>query len=57
MMSWMMAPEGRSDQTGLLLLFEDRQEAESIAAEVRHDVIVCPHPVPDFKAPTVTYLR
>jgi hypothetical protein len=57
MMSWVIADEGRSDQTGLLLLFDDRQEAKSIAAEVRHAVIVCPYPVPNAEAPTVAYLR
>jgi hypothetical protein len=45
-MEWAIALDGRSDAAGILLLLEDRQEAESIAIEVRrrgHRVVVRPY--------------
>jgi hypothetical protein len=34
-MGWAVTMEGRSDPGGIVLLIEDRSEAESIAAEIR----------------------
>jgi hypothetical protein len=48
-MTWAVALDGRSDEEGILLLLEDREEAESIAVEVRrrgHRVVVRPYPDP-----------
>jgi hypothetical protein len=42
--SWAVTVEGRDDPTAVLLLTDDRVEAESIAAEMRvhgHPVVVC----------------
>jgi hypothetical protein len=44
-MSWGIALEGRTDPAAILLLFDDRREAEEIAFEVRrrgHPVVVRP---------------
>jgi hypothetical protein len=46
-MTWAIALAGRSGNAATLLLFDDRREAESIAAEIRtggRPVIVVPHP-------------
>jgi hypothetical protein len=34
-MSWAVALEGRSDRGSIVLLFDERSEAESIAQEIR----------------------
>lgn len=34
-MSWAVTMEGRSDPGGIVMLFDDRSEAESIAHEIR----------------------
>jgi len=47
-MEWAIALEGRTDLGGILLLLEDRAEAESIAGEMRergHRVAVRPYPL------------
>jgi hypothetical protein len=44
-MGWAIMLEGRTDQAAILLLFDDREEAEDIAFEVRrrgHPVVVHP---------------
>lgn len=45
-MGWAIVLEGRTDPAGILLLFDDREEAESIAWELRrrgHPVVVLPY--------------
>lgn len=46
-MSWAVAVAGRADPAGVLLIVEERTEAESLAAEIRRrgtDVIVRLYP-------------
>jgi hypothetical protein len=46
-MGWAIALEGRTDQAAILLLFDDRREAEDIAWEIcrrGHPVVVRPYP-------------
>jgi hypothetical protein len=46
-MGWAIMLEGRTDAAAILLLFDDPQEAEDIAFEVRrrgHRVVVRPYP-------------
>jgi hypothetical protein len=48
-MSWAVTMEGRSDPGGIVLLFDDRSEAESIAHEIRTrgtSVVVRSYPGP-----------
>jgi hypothetical protein len=52
-MGWAIVLEGRRDEAAILLLFDDRKEAEVIAAEVRrrgHPVTVRPYPDPGATA-------
>lgn len=47
-MGWALTVEGRSDTEAVLLLLEDRAEAESIASEIRTrgtPVVVIPYAV------------
>lgn len=49
-MGWAVALEGRWDPQGIVLLIEDRAEAESIAGEIRARgprVVVRPYPASD----------
>ncbi|MBV9659923.1 MAG: hypothetical protein JO337_02070 [Acidimicrobiales bacterium] len=52
-MSWAVTMEGRSDPGGIVLLFDDRSEAESIAHEIRTrgtSVVVKSYPGPGAPA-------
>ncbi len=47
-MSWAVAVEGRADPGAVVLLLEERDEAESIAREIRERgtrVVVRPYPL------------
>jgi hypothetical protein len=55
-MAWAIALEDREDAGGVLLLADDRREADSIATEVRrrgHPVIVRPYP---YQSPAAHYI-
>lgn len=46
-MSWALTLEGRVDPAGIVLLVDDKEEAESIAQEVRRNgtrVVIRPYP-------------
>ncbi len=46
-MGWAVTLEGRSDPQGIVLLIDDRSEAESLAREIRargQRVVVVPYP-------------
>jgi hypothetical protein len=46
-MTWAVVLEGRSEPEGILVVLSERQEAETIAFEVRkkgHQVVVRPYP-------------
>jgi hypothetical protein len=46
-MSWAVTMEGRADPSAIVLLIEEREEAESIASEIRSRgprVVVRPYP-------------
>ncbi len=48
-MGWAVTLEGRSDPQAIVLLIDDRSEAESIASEIRargQRVVVLPYPAP-----------
>ena len=48
-MGWAVTMEGRSDPQSIVLLIEDRAEAESIATEICNRgqrVVVRPYPMP-----------
>ena len=47
-MGWAVSMEGRLDQAAIVLLIDEREEAESIAKEIRSrgtKVVVRPYPV------------
>lgn len=58
-MGWALTLVGRVDRAGILMLVEDRDEAESLAHEIRRNgtqIVVRPYPsagsVPSFPAQT-----
>jgi hypothetical protein len=52
-MSWALTLEGRADLAGILLLVDDRDEAEIIAREVSRKgtrIVIKPFPGPEVSA-------
>lgn len=52
-MGWAVTMEGRADPAAIVLLVEEREEAESIASEIRSRgprVVVRPYPGTDMVA-------
>jgi hypothetical protein len=50
-MSWAVVMEGRTDVTAIVMLIDDRDEAETIAAEICQRgplVVVRPYPAADI---------
>ncbi len=46
-MSWALTLEGRADPAGIILLLDDKEEAEIIAREVRRNgtpIVIRPYP-------------
>lgn len=46
-MGWALTLDGRMDRAGILMLIEDREEAESLAHEIRRNgtrIVVRPYP-------------
>ena len=54
-MGWAVTMEGRTDPRAILLLVEEREEAESIASEIRSrgtEVVVRPYPTNRIASPS-----
>ena len=52
-MGWALAVEGKPDPSGIVLLIDDKEEAESIAKDIRRTgirIVIRPYPGRDVAA-------